>query len=74
MTREAIDIRAGRQTSYKKIRKFDNETFRLDAYGITTGEREAVRERRLMRISDGFKTRLVKHANGDLCLYIKLRS
>ena len=69
---EAIDVRAKR-TSYKKVRKFDDETYRLDAYGITPGERDAVKQRRLMRISDGYKTRLVKHANGDVCLYIKLR-
>ena len=69
---EAIDIRA-KHTMYKKVRKFDGETFRLDAYGITPGEREAVKNRKLMRVSDGYKTRLVEHANGDLCLYIKLR-
>jgi len=69
---EAIEIRAKRSL-YKKIRKFDNETFRLDAWGITPGERQAVKERRKMRISDGYKTRLVKHVNGDLCLYIKLK-
>lgn len=70
---EAIDIRA-RRTTYKKIRKFGDETFRLDAYGITPGERAAVKNRRLERISDGYKTRLVPHTNGDLCLYIKLRA
>jgi hypothetical protein len=70
---EAIDARVNRNTSVKKTRQFDYETFRLDALGITHGEREAVKARRLMRISDGYKTRLVKYAYGGLALYIKLR-
>jgi hypothetical protein len=67
-----IELRAKR-TSVKKTRQFDYETFRLDALGITPGEREAVKERAKMRKSDGYKTRLVKYEYGGVALYIKLR-
>ena len=67
-----IEIRAERSLD-KHIRKFNGENYRLDAWGITTGEREAVRLRSKMRKSDGFKTRIVKGANGDLKLFIKLK-
>jgi hypothetical protein len=69
---KTVESRAKR-TSVKKTRQFNYETFRIDAVGITPGEREAVKERRLMRISDGYKTRLVKYEYGGLALYIKLR-
>ena len=63
------------RTLDKKTRVFNGETFRMDALGITPGEQQAVKDRRKMRISDGYKTRLVKYAGnpGALGLFIKLR-
>ena len=70
----AIEIRV-KHWMDKKTRKFNGETFRLDAVGVTPGEQQAVRDRRLMRISDGYKTRLVTYGGypGALGLFIKLK-
>lgn len=67
-----VELRAKR-TMQKKTRQFDYETFIIDAVGVTSGEREAVKARRLIRISEGYKTRLVKYAYGVIALYIKLK-